>query len=145
MERICSFRLINESSAPMPNTPVPTYTIVYYSGTAVANLLALDGVEVHAGATLTLCASAMTLQCASILSSIANIKFIIQTFVSQGDSVTRAYRKATSFAVPSLLQPLQLTSKPLKMQRMTHLPLPLQKSSSISSTSTPSPVKSQAK
>lgn len=62
----------------MPNTPVPTHTsatIVYYSGTAVAYLLALDGVEAHADATLTLCANAMTLQFANIPFSIANFVY----------------------------------------------------------------------
>ncbi len=42
----------------------------------------------------------MTLQLASIPSSVANIKLIIQASVPQGNGVTRAYSKAASFAAP---------------------------------------------
>ncbi len=76
------------------------YWIVYCGGTAVANPPTLEGVEAPADATLTLSASAMTLQLASIPASVANIKLIIQASVPQSNGVTRAYSKAASFADP---------------------------------------------
>lgn len=76
------------------------YWIVYCGGTAVANPPTLAGVEAPADATLTLSASAMTLQLASIPSSVSNLKLIIQASAPQSNGVTRAYAKASAFANP---------------------------------------------
>lgn len=121
------------------------YWIVYCGGTAVANPPTLEGVEAPADATLSLSTSAMSLQLASIPASVSNIKLIIQASVPQSNGVTRAYSKAAAFAAPYLLYPLRLTSRPLMTPRTALLPLPLRRSSSSGSTSTPSSVKSQAK
>ena len=66
------------------------YRIVYYGTTTVASSPTLESVEAPADITLTIRIGAMTLLFASIPSSVANIKLIIQASASQSNGVTGA-------------------------------------------------------
>ena len=65
--------------------------------TAVPNL---SGVVAPDSATITLTASAMTFQLATIPSDVTNLKLVIQASDPQGNGITRAYSKAAAFDDP---------------------------------------------
>ena len=76
------------------------YWVVYCGGNIMTAVPNLAGVVAPDSATITLTASAMTFQLATIPSDVTNLKLVIQASDPQGNGITRAYSKAAAFADP---------------------------------------------
>ena len=76
------------------------YWVVYCGGQIMTAVPNLAGVVAPDSATITLTASAMTYQLATIPSDVTNLKLVIQASDPQGNGITRAYSKAAAFADP---------------------------------------------
>ena len=74
--------------------------VVYCGGNIMTAVPNLSGVVTPADATVTLTASAFTLQLADVPSDVSNLKLIIQASEPQGNGITRAYSKAAAFDDP---------------------------------------------
>ena len=76
------------------------YWVVYCGGNIMTAVPNLSGVVAPDSATITLTASAMTFQLATIPSDVTNLKLVIQASDPQGNGITRAYSKAAAFDDP---------------------------------------------